>query len=96
MATTLKNHHRRVAIISYHIGKAYGLSEERQNNLVIAAVLHDIGALTVSERDELIKMDVENPQPHARLGSYMLDSFAPFHKISRILYYHHWSYNRDD
>ena len=96
MATTLKNHHRRVAIISYHIGKAYGLSEERLNNLVIAAALHDIGALTVSERDELIKMDVENPQPHARLGSYMLDSFAPFHEISRILYYHHWSYNRDD
>lgn len=92
----LKNHHRRVAVISFHIGKAYGLNEERLSNLVITAALHDIGALTVSERDELVKMDVENPQPHAWLGSYMLDSFAPFHEISRILFYHHWSYDQDD
>lgn len=92
----LKNHHRRVAVISFHIGKAYGLSGEKLSNLVITAALHDIGALTVRERDELVRMDVENPQPHARLGSYMLDSFAPFHEISRILFYHHWSYDRDD
>lgn len=92
----LKNHHRRAAIISYHIGKAYGLDRESLSNLVITAALHDIGALTVSERDELIKMDVDNPQPHARLGSYMLDSFEPFHKISEILFYHHWRYDMDD
>ena len=81
----LKNHHRRTAITAYQMGKAYGLNEEKLSDLVIAAALHDIGALTVSERDELIKMDVENPQPHASLGSYMLDSFEPFHKISKIL-----------
>ena len=91
----LKNHHRRTAIISYHIGKAYGLDDEKLSDLVITASLHDIGALTVSERDDLIKMDVENPQPHARLGSYMLDSFKPFHKISKILFYHHWRYDQD-
>ena len=91
----LKNHHRRTAITSYHIGKAYGLNEEKLSDLVIAAALHDIGALTVSERDELVKMDVDNPQPHARLGSYMLDSFEPFHKISKILFYHHWRYDQD-
>ena len=72
------------------------MNEENLSNLVITAALHDIGALTVNERDELVKMDVENPQPHASLGSYMLDSFEPFHRISEILFYHHWRYDMDD
>ncbi len=91
----LKNHHRRTAIASYHIGKAYGLDAAEISDLVIAAALHDIGALTISERDQLIHMDIDNPHPHARLGSYMLDSFEPFHKISDILFYHHWDYRND-
>lgn len=91
----LKNHHRRTAIAAYHIGVELGLGEEQLSDLVIAAALHDIGALTVSERDRLIQMDVEDPFPHSSLGSYMLSSFAPFKNISRIVFYHHWHYDQD-
>ncbi len=75
MSFFVKHHHQRVANISYAIGKAYGLSDERIKSLVISASLHDIGAISIKERDELIKMDVENPHPHAVLGSMMLKSF---------------------
>ncbi|MBU4439290.1 MAG: HD domain-containing protein [Acetobacterium sp.] len=92
----LKNHHRRTAIAAYHIGVQMGLSGERLSDLTIAASLHDIGALTISERDSLIQMDVENPFPHSSLGSYMLSSFSPFQKISRIIFYHHWHYDLDN
>ena len=88
----LKSHHRRVTIAAYHIGKTYGLNQVQLSNLVIASALHDIGALMVKERDELIVMDVDNPHPHARLGSYMLDSFPPFEQISKIIFYHHFAY----
>lgn len=91
----LKKHHRHVAVASYRIGQAYGLDEQSLSDLVISASLHDIGALYVEERNELIKMDVDNPYPHCRLGSYMLESFDPFKKISRILYYHHWPYHKN-
>lgn len=91
----LKNHHRRTAIVAYHIGVELGLSEEPLSDLVIAAALHDIGALTVSERDRLIQMDVEDPFPHSSLGSYMLSSFAPFYNVSWIVFYHHWHYDQD-
>ncbi len=91
----LKNHHRRTAIAAYHIGNAYGLSKQELSDLVLAAALHDIGALTVIERNQLIKMDTENPYPHSRLGYYMLESFQPFHEIARIIYYHHWPYEKD-
>jgi len=92
----LKNHHRRTAIIAYQIGKEYKLSEERLSNLVIAAALHDIGALTIEERDKLIEMDVKDPFPHCNLGCYMLESFAPFSQISKIIYYHHKHYDDRD
>lgn len=89
----LKNHHRRVTIAAYHIGMAMGLSQASISDLVIAASLHDIGALTVEERDQLIKMDVENPQPHCTMGSFMLEAFEPYEKVSNIVYYHHWRYD---
>lgn len=92
----LKNHHRRTAIAAFHIGVEMGLSADRLSDLIIAASLHDIGALTISERDSLIQMDVENPFPHSSLGSYMLSSFSPFEKISRIIFYHHWHYDLDN
>ena len=92
----LVNHHRHTAIAAYHIGKEYGLSKKRLSDLIISAALHDIGALSVKERDELIKMDVENPFPHCALGSYMLESFEPFQKISKIIYYHHWVFEEDE
>jgi|LGOV01.1.fsa_nt_gb HD-GYP domain-containing protein (c-di-GMP phosphodiesterase class II) len=92
----LKKHHRRVVVIAWHIGMAYGLNEEQMSRLILAASLHDIGAVSVEERDRLINMDVVNPHPHARLGSYILDSFPPFHELSNIVYYHHWPYVDDD
>lgn len=92
----LKDHHRRTAIAAYHIGVQMGLAPERLSDLVIAASLHDIGALTVSERDCLIQMDVENPFPHSSLGSYMLASFSPFQNISKIIFYHHWHFDQDN
>ncbi len=92
----LKNHHRRTAIAAYRIGMAMNLDEEALSNLVLAASLHDIGALTVTERDQMVRMDVEDPYPHCSLGCYMLESFEPFFKISRIVYYHHWHYEENN
>lgn len=89
----LKNHHRRVAVIAYQLGFAYGLSPKQLQNLVLAASLHDVGALTVAERDKLIQMDIENPHPHAILGSLMLTPFYYFEDISKIVRFHHVYWN---
>lgn len=92
----LKNHHRRVATMAWRLGLAYDLTEEQLSRLILSAALHDIGALSVEERDELIHMDIKNPHPHARLGAYMLDSFEPFQELSTIIFYHHWSFEDDE
>ncbi len=85
----LKNHHRRTAIIAYHIGMTYGLKPTALSNLVVAASLHDIGALTVEDSLALATLDVENPKPHAVLGAGMLSSYKAFQSISNIIRYHH-------
>jgi len=88
----LKSHHRRTAVISYNIGKKLGLSNDHLLELIIAASLHDIGALSVQERDMLIKEDVTNPQPHCLMGYHMLKSFDVFKDIAQIIKHHHIIY----
>ena len=89
----LKDHHRQVAVAAYQLGLACNLPKDRLKQLVLAASLHDIGALTVAERDDLIQMDVQNPHPHAILGSLMLEPFHYFKDISKIIRYHHIYWN---
>lgn len=88
----LKSHHRRVAIISYYIGKKLDLSNDELLELVIAASLHDIGALSITERDMLLKEDVETPIPHCIMGYRMLASFDAFHYIAQTIRHHHVNY----
>lgn len=88
----LKSHHRRVAVISYYLGIQLNLSDEELLELLIAAALHDIGALSVQERDMLVKEDVINPDPHCIMGYRMLASFDAFKNIAQIIKHHHIKY----
>lgn len=88
----LKSHHRRVAVISYNIGKSMDLSENELAELVIAASLHDIGALSVQERNMLVQEDVTNPNPHCLMGYKMLGSFDIFKNVAKIIKHHHIKY----
>lgn len=88
----LKSHHRRTAIISYYIGKKMELTHEQMVDLIVAASMHDIGALSVQERDMLIKEDVENPEPHCIMGYQMLSN-SYIKDIAQIIKHHHIKYD---
>ena len=88
----LKSHHRRVAVISYNIAKALNLSEKELSQLVIAAAIHDIGALSIQERDMLVQEDVNNPNPHCIMGYKMLAPFSIFKDVAQIIKHHHIKY----
>jgi len=89
----LRNHHRRVTYIAYEIGKQMSLDKHQLRRLVLSAALHDIGALYVKERDELIRLDIENPHPHAIRGAILLKEFNYFEEISDIILHHHRAYD---
>lgn len=90
----LEHHHRRVTVISYYLGRELGLSSIHLARLVTASALHDIGALTVEDRNQLIQFDVSAPEKHCNLGKAMLDGFAPFKEIANIIEHHHVNYEK--
>lgn len=83
------DHHKRVAYIAFCIGKEMGLSLEEQNNLILAGLVHDSGALYLKERLAILEFDMEAPYRHAETGYLLLRNFEPFHKIARMVRYHH-------
>lgn len=95
-APQLANHHQQVAFLSYHLAKEMGFSKQEQQDIVIAGMLHDIGALSVTERLALIEEEPVTANSHAFRGAKLLESFEPFYKIAKAVRYHHvqWQYTQ--
>ncbi|HIE43217.1 MAG TPA: HD domain-containing protein [Candidatus Omnitrophica bacterium] len=90
------NHHKQVAYIAFSIGEELGLSIEEQNELVLAGVLHDIGALSLKERIETLQFEIANPHHHAELGYLLLRVFKPFSSIAPLVRFHHVQWNKGE
>lgn len=89
----LVDHHKRVAYIAFALAREMGLSEEEGTELLVAGKLHDIGALSLSERMVLLNFEEESAQRHAEIGYLLLRDFAPFAGVAEIIRSHHdpWS-----
>lgn len=91
----LANHHHQVAYVSYRLAKEMKLPAEEQKDIFLAALVHDIGALSVNERLEVIEeeepLSVNN---HAFIGAKLLENFKPLRNAARLIRYHHmpWDY----
>ena len=83
------DHHKQVAYIALRIAKELDLSLEQQQELVLAGVLHDIGALSVDEKLQALQFEFENPHKHAELGYQLLKMHKPFSKIATLIRFHH-------
>lgn len=82
-------HHPRVAYIASRFAEAMNLPSDEQDALLLAGMLHDIGAVALKERLALLEFGPASPHGHAELGSQLLAPFAPFARIARMVRYHH-------
>jgi len=89
----MSGHHIRVAYIAYRLGLQYKLSKKRIINLVIAACMHDIGALTIEERDNIISPDYKSDEIHEKIGYSYLKSSKHFRNIALFVKHHHIAWN---
>ncbi len=93
----LRDHHQLTAFIAREIARRTGVPEARRGQLVMAALLHDVGALTLKERLDLLEFehDVRTPGSmiHARAAAQLLGEFPPFKDMAHIVAYHHVSWN---
>lgn len=93
----LVHHHKQVSFISASIGEAMGLSNEILKDLVLAGALHDIGALSLSDRLETLSFETNDMHDHATKGNLLLSLFEPFSHIGTIVRHHHryWNNNQN-
>ncbi|WP_058485294.1 HD-GYP domain-containing protein [Defluviitalea phaphyphila] len=88
-SSKMHNHHLRVAYISFRIGQNMGLTEEQLIDMILASIVHDIGALSLQERIDTLNFEIADAKQHTKVGYKLLKQFPPFKKIAEIIRYHH-------
>jgi len=89
----MANHHKRVAYIALRVAQAAGLAGVEKENVVIAAALHDVGALSFRQADSEDRTDFRQRSlafnlRSAHYGYQLLRKFKPFAEPARILRHH--------
>lgn len=85
----LVNHHKQVAYLAFHLGRALGLTGRELKELTMAAALHDIGGLSLASRLEVLDFDLATPERHTIPGYLLLRKFPPFAGVADLTRFHH-------
>jgi HD-GYP domain-containing protein (c-di-GMP phosphodiesterase class II) len=89
MNPAVGNHHLQLAYLAYRLGEELKLSDDRRFELFMAGALHDIGALPLNGRLDLLDFEEKNPDEHSIAGGLILEKFKPFSNISGLIKFHH-------
>jgi HD-GYP domain-containing protein (c-di-GMP phosphodiesterase class II) len=89
MNPAVGNHHLQVAYLAYRLGEELKLSDDGRFELFMAGALHDIGALPLNGRLDLLDFEEKNPDEHSIAGGLILEKFKPFSNISGLIKFHH-------
>jgi HD-GYP domain-containing protein (c-di-GMP phosphodiesterase class II) len=85
----LADHHNRVGLVAHAIACEMGLPEEERLDLFFAGNLHDIGALSLTDRLRLLTFEGCEPDNHAETGALLLEMFGPLISLGKLVRYHH-------
>ncbi len=88
------DHHKRVAYIACSIAAELGLPDEDRETLVLAGLLHDIGAISAKDRLETLHFELDNPNLHAELGYRLIRTFDSFAEVAQLVRHHHVPWDR--
>jgi len=86
----LAQHQLRTAYIAWRIGEEYKLSTSALEQILFAALLHDIGAMTPEEKIDIHEHNYEkNIHAHCIYGEKTLNQAHIFKGPAKIVRYHH-------
>jgi HD-GYP domain-containing protein (c-di-GMP phosphodiesterase class II) len=89
ISPAVANHGKRVAYIAFSLAEAAGLPLPEQQEILLAGIVHDIGALALKERLDLLEFEAVDPGSHAELGYLFLSRSSLLSNIALIVRYHH-------
>lgn len=89
----IAQHQHRTAFIALEIAKHGGVAPETVEKIFTAALLHDIGAVSIEEKIELHNFRETNYDFHCIRGEMFLERTPWFRQIAPIVRHHHknWS-----
>jgi HD-GYP domain-containing protein (c-di-GMP phosphodiesterase class II) len=88
----LSQHQLRTAFIAWEMGKTLGLPSGETGNLFAAALLHDIGALSLEEKIGIHNGSYEETVIHPKIGALVLRQMPFFTSAADIIALHHTSW----
>lgn len=92
----IASHQQRTAFIAWELCKSAGLSEEATEKIFVAALLHDVGALTPEEKISIQKFEEEETETHCIRGELFLESETWLNPAAKIVRYHHRDWHKWD
>ena len=94
----LNSHHKKVAYIAYSIAKEMNLQNDEIQDIILAAMLHDIGAFSIAEQIKILSHESHEAELayHALIGYKLLKSFEPLSNAAKLIKYHHISYDKSN
>jgi len=91
MNSCLVGHHRRVAYMAYHLADTLQWSAEEKTDVLLAGLIHDIGALSLRDRLDIMQFESDFARLHCEAGYYLLRRFEPLQGVADIIRcHHHW------
>lgn len=90
----ISQHQQRTAFTVWQMGKAAGLPERTIEEVFVAALLHDVGALSVEEKESLHQSSPSYSEEkevarHCILGQALLEKVPWLKPAAEIVRYHH-------
>jgi putative nucleotidyltransferase with HDIG domain len=95
VSPVLTSHHKKVTSIAGSIAREMNLPNYYVQDIVLASMLHDIGAFTIGERVKTLAFQAcENGMDrHSLLGYQLLKNFKPLARAARLIQHHHANYH---
>lgn len=87
------NHQQQVAYLAFRLAEQLNLSHSQQNRIFLAALVHDIGALSLAERLEFIEKEPLGVNNHAFKGAKLIEKFKPLQEEANVIKCHHIPWN---
>lgn len=90
------DHSRRVAYIALEIAEMLKLETDKINQLVLAALIHDIGIIGSDKKQKaqkLFQVELSLAESHCKFGAELTQKLRFLPQLADIIYYHHhnWS-----
>jgi putative nucleotidyltransferase with HDIG domain len=93
------DHSRRVAYIALEIAEELALEAEEINQLLLAALIHDIGIIDYDKKEEaqsIFQVEEGLAESHCRIGAELIEKLTFLPELTDIVYYHHHQWDGDN